>query len=215
MMKKILILTFLLAFFTVSVCAQETGDAVENYYGNKIYYKDLQNFKWAEPAIYHLAEYGLISDENGYVYPQKSISRAEFTKLVVGAFGLYDFDAQCNFKDVDKNSEYYTYIASAYELGIIKGVQTDLFGMEENLLRQDMATIIYRTAILCGVELAEKPVLDFADADMIDAYAREAVAALTGAKAVSGNLDYQFLPKNKANFAEACKILYYIMLKNT
>ena len=87
--------------------------------------------------------------------------------------------------------------------------------MDEYLLRQDMATIIYRTTEKYGTKLTDKPVLDFVDASDIDGYASEAVSALVGAKAVSGDENYCFLPKTNANFAEACKILYYIMLKNT
>lgn len=214
MIKKTLVL-FLLTFFSVTAFAYGPQDAVDNYYENKTEYVDLKGFEWASPAIYHLSEYGLIDDDNGKVYPQKYINRAQFTKLLVGAFGLYDFDAQCSFDDLDKTSEYYPYIASAYKLGIVKGVRTDHFGMDENLLRQDMATMIYRTALLCDMDMSKKPVLDFVDTALIDSYAREAVSALVGIGAVSGNLSYQFLPKKEANFAEACKILYYIMLKNT
>ena len=214
MIKKILIF-LLLTICSTTAFADGPQDAVENYYNNKTEYVDLAGFEWASPAIYHLSEYGLIDDDSGKIYPQKYINRAEFTKLLVGAFGLYDFDAQCSFGDLDKTSKYYPYIASAYKLGIVKGVRTDWFGMEENLLRQDMVTMIYRTALLCKIDMSKKADVDFADASYIDGYAREAVSALAGAGAVSGNLSYQFLPKKEANFAEACKILYYVILKNT
>ena len=214
MIKKILIF-LLLTICSTTAFADGPQGAVENYYNNKTEYVDLTGFEWASPSIYHLSEYGLIDDDNGRVYPQKYVTRAEFTKLLVGAFGLYDFDAQCSFGDLDKTSEYYPYIASAYKLGIVKGVRTDWFGMEENLLRQDMVTMIYRTALLCKIDMSKKADVDFADASSIDGYAREAVSALAGAGAVSGNLSYQFLPKKEANFAEACKILYYVILKNT
>ena len=201
--------------FVWTVYADGSKTATDNYFNNNREFTDLEGYHWAEPAIYYLAEYGLIEDDAGKVYPKKYITRAEFTKLIIGVFGLYDYSAQCDFTDVDKSSEYYPYIASAYELGIINGVGYGKFGVDEYLLRQDMATIIYRTVQKYGNPLTEKPVLDFVDTANIDDYAKDAVSALVGAKAVSGNLDYQFLPKNNANFAEACKILYYIMLKNT
>lgn len=201
--------------FNTLVFADGANDAVDNYFDNEKEYVDLDGFEWAKEAIYYLADYGVVKDYNGYVYPQNYISRAEFTKLIIGAFGLYDFDAKCSFDDVDVNSEYYPYIASAYKLGIINGTRQGWFGMDEYLLRQDMATIIYRTVQKCGVEFAQKPALDFVDTAEIDDYAKEAVSALVGAKAVSGDENYCFLPKINANFAEACKIVYYIMLKNT
>lgn len=215
MIKKVFLLLIIVLVFSTAVFADGASDAVNNYFDNKKEYVDLAGFEWAEDAIYYLSEYGLIEDEKGYVHPQNYISRAEFTKLIIGAFGLYDFDAKCDFEDVDVKSEYYQYIASAYELGIINGTRQGWFGMEEHLLRQDMATIIYRTIQKCGIRLDEKTVLDFADSEEIDGYAKEAVSALVGAKAVSGDENYCFLPKINANFAEACKIIYYIMIKNT
>lgn len=214
-MKKIAIILIFLLSFSLSGYADGPESSVDGYFENNKEFTDLDGYHWAEPAIYYLADYGLIEDDHGKVYPQKYINRAEFTKLIIGAFGLYDFDAECNFSDVDKSSEYYPYIATAYELGIINGVGYGKFGMDEYLIRQDMATIIYRTVQKYGNPLTEKPTLDFVDTADIDEYAKESISALVGAKAVSGNLDYQFLPKKNANFAEACKILYYIMLKNT
>ena len=215
MIKKLSLFLVIVLIFNTVVFADGANNAVNNYLDNKKEYVDLAGFEWAEDAIYYLADYGVIKDNSGYVYPQNYISRAEFTKLIIGAFGLYDFDAKCNFDDVDVNSEYYPYIASAYELGIINGTRHGWFGMDEYLLRQDMATIIYRTVQKCGIKLDKKPVLDFVDSAEIDGYATEAVSALVGAKAVSGDENYCFLPKFNANFAEACKIVYYIMLKNT
>ncbi len=214
MMKKLLVITAaLLLLNTVAFADGKT--AADNYFENKKSYVDLENYEWAEPAIYHLAEYGLIQDDNGRVNPQRNITRAEFTRLIIGAFGLYDHEAQCDFEDVSKESEYYPYIASAYKLGIINGLSKEIFGINEYLLRQDLATIIYRTSNICEINFEEKPEPDFTDSDDIDGYAREAVSALLGAKALSGDYSYRFLPKNNANFAEACKILYYIMLKST
>jgi len=215
MIKKFaLILTLLLTVCNFAY-ADGTDTAVDKYFENKNKFVDLEGYSWAEPAIYYLAEYGLVESENGRVYPQKYINRAEFTKLIIGAFGLYNYDAKCDFSDVPKTSEYYPYIATAYELGIINGVGDGKFGMGEYLMREDMATIIYRTVQKYGVPLTEYPELNFVDKDDIFDYAKQPVSALVGAKAVSGNNDYMFLPKNKANFAEACKIIYYIMIKNT
>ena len=215
MIKKFALILALSLMVCTFAYAEGADTAVDNYFENKNTFVDLEGYSWAEPAIYYLAEFGLVEDDMGRVYPQKHITRAEFTKLIIGAFGLYDYDARCSFSDVPKTSEYYPYIATAYELGVINGVGNGRFGMDEYLMREDMATIIYRTVQKYGTPLTEYPPLDFVDKDDIFDYAKQPVSALVGAKAVSGNRDYMFLPKNKANFAEACKILYYIMIKNT
>ncbi len=203
----------LIAVLMISTASYADGasSAIDNYFGNKKNFTDIAGYEWALEAIQYFSEYGLIEDDAGRIYPQRYINRAEFTKLIIGAFGLYDYNAECNFADVDKSSEYYPYIASAYELGIINGLTADEFGIDQYLMRQDLATIVYRTLEKYGNKTIKKAELHFVDTCDIDDYAVEAVSALVAERAVSGNTSYEFLPKNNANFAEACKILYYIM----
>ena len=79
MIKKIaLILVVSLAICTFAY-ADGADTAVDNYYENKNTFIDLEGYSWAEPAIYYLAEYGLVKSVNGRVYPQNYITRADFT----------------------------------------------------------------------------------------------------------------------------------------
>lgn len=210
-------LCFVLTFFVLStvVCADRIDSAIENGYETDKNYTDLDSVPWAKDAIIYLADFGVIHQNNGKVEPQRYINRSEFVELIVGSFGLYDYSADCDFEDVDKTSFYYPYIASAYKCGIINGTSEKRFGAREYLSRQDMATIIYRTAVFCGIDLSEKSELSFSDNDQISSYAYDAISSLVSAKAVSGTENNKFLPKKLSTFAESCKIVYYVLLKNT
>ena len=197
------------------VYADRIDSAVDSGYEIDKNYTDLKDVPWAEEAILYLADFGVIHSDNGKVNPQRYINRSEFVELIVGAFGLYDYSADCDFEDVDKDSFYYPYIASAQKCGIITGISEKRFGAKEYLTRQDMAVIIYRTAIFCGIDLSQKAVLHFSDNDLIDEYAYDAISSLVAVKAVSGTENNQFLPKKLSTFAESCKIVYYVLLKNT
>ena len=217
-MRNLIALILAFACLVPIAFADGSQNAVDNYFGNldeKPVYTDLSQVEWAREAINYLADYGVIHDDNGAVNPKRYVTRQEFTELIVGAFGVYDSTAECRFTDVSKSSFYYPYIASAYRLGIINGISEIEFGTQQLLSRQDMATIIFRMGEKCGVIFDEKAELGFGDADQIDVYAKDAVSALVGAGAVSGDENYNFLPKNPSTFAEACKIVYYLMLKNT
>lgn len=174
---------------------------------------DLQDVPWAQEAIAALGQYGLIQTENGCFYPKRAITRAEFTKLLIGAFGMYNAAASCGFLDVPEDDPYYGYIASAYELGVIKGYSDTWFARDGHLTREDLAVMIYRMGVLADVPFENRPALTFADASDIAGYAVEAVRALAGAQAVSGDDANRFCPKNYATRAEACKIIYYLLLK--
>ena len=214
-MKRIIAIILSFIMMGTSVSASGGLGALEDYYMGDTGFVDLYDVPWAEDAIKHLAKYGVIHSQNGQVNPKRHITRAEFAELIVGSFGLYSFDAKCDFEDVVENSFYYPYVASLYELGIVKGVSEKEFGADDSLSRQDMATIIYRVSEKCDIDLSEKANLIFEDTDKIDDYAKDAVAALVSAGAVSGDEKNHFLPQNYSAFAEACKIIYYIILKNT
>ena len=132
-MRKIAAVTMVFVFMTVTVFAEGSQNALDNWienYGPAPVYTDIDDVSWAKEAIYHLSQYGVIHDDNGAVYPHRFISRNEFAELIIGSFGMYDPKAECNFTDVKKDSFYYPYIASAYEPGIIKGVSETQFGGE-------------------------------------------------------------------------------------
>lgn len=214
-MKKIF--CFVLIFFVLSATASadKIDSAIESGYATDKNYTDLDSVPWAKDAIIYLADFGVIHQKNGNVYPQRFINREEFIELIVGSFGLYDYSADCDFEDVEEDSFYYPYIASAYKCGIITGVSEKRFGAREYLSRQDMATIIYRTAVFCEIDLTKKSNLTFSDNDQISNYAYDAISSLVAVGAVSGAENNKFLPKKLSTFAESCKIVYYVLLKNT
>ncbi|MBR0277625.1 MAG: S-layer homology domain-containing protein, partial [Clostridia bacterium] len=162
-----------------------------------------------------IAKFGLIKDDSGKVYPKRAITRGEFVKMLVSVFGVCDTDAQCDFADVKKESDIYKYVATLYQDGVVKGISDTAFGVDDNITRQDMVTIIYRFALKHGIDLNYQSNLDFNDSDDIADYAKESVSALVGAGAVNGDDNHCFLPKKISTFAETCKIIYYLMLKNT
>ena len=52
--------------------------------------------------------------------PEKPVTRAEFVKMAITAFGLVDSDAVAEFNDVNVSEWSYPYIASAQKYGILQ-----------------------------------------------------------------------------------------------
>lgn len=172
---------------------------------------DMSDASWAEKAVNALAGEGIINgDENGNFRPNDIMTREEFTKMLVLVTGSYNPDAECDFADTNKNAWHYSYIASAFNKGIAKGISDELFGTGESLTRQDMAVLCRR----CAGELKSLKDADtFADDNSISDYAKNSVYELYRAGVINGMGDGSFCPSDFATRAQGAMIIYNLFLK--
>ena len=175
-------------------------------------FTDLDSVEWAKPAITTLAARKVINGRTATTFaPNDDITRAEFAKILINAFGLVTPGSTVTgLSDVtDSSAWYYAPIASAYNKGIITGYADGTFGVNDKVTRQDMAVMVYRAAkaanISINVMAAE---VNFEDADQIADYAKEAVTALQRAGIINGVSDTEFAPTATATRAQAAKIIY-------
>lgn len=174
-------------------------------------FTDLGSVTWAQPAINSMYARGILSGKTATEFaPNDNVTRAEFAKIVVKAFGLEDSGAAVSsFSDVNAGDWYYEYVAAAYNKGIITGYNDGRFGVSDNITRQDMAVIIYRAAQAAGKSIKDvNAEINFADAGSIAGYAKEAVTALQKGGVINGVSDTEFAPTNTATRAQAAKMVY-------
>ena len=176
----------------------------------KSMFSDLDSVSWAKTAILEFAVNNwIIGKEDGMFAPNDSITREEFVKIAVNAFGLYDDNAVCNFNDTSVDDWHYRYIGSALNMGLVNGITEDDFGTGKTITRQDMAVIIYRIAQKIGLQFTDDgEYIPFADEELISNYAAEAVAELAKSGIINGVGNNSFLPGGNATRAEAVKMLY-------
>lgn len=213
-LKKTIILSAVFLLFLKSGCCFE--NALNDYFGNNAEYgdctfADVPPEHWAAEEISFLAKYGIVSGNDGLFYPDTKITRAQFIKILILAFGLYDENAACNFIDVPKNSWHYPYAASAYNLGIAKGIGNNEFGADMLLQRQQMAVLLYEAANQCGISYDYDSESGLADMHFVDKYAENAVAALYYNKIIKGDENNRFSPKDAATRAQASKMIYNVI----
>ena len=111
------------------------------------------------------------------------------------------------FADVAPGAWYATSVALASEKGIISGIGNGMFGVGDELTREDMVVILYRL-IPDKKEISAK---HFIDDDMISEYAKEAVGYMAAKNLVNGLDDGSFNPKGTATRAMAAKVLYDVL----
>ncbi|MDN4604504.1 S-layer homology domain-containing protein [Paenibacillus sp. F6_3S_P_1C] len=165
---------------------------------------------WARQEIEALAGKYIIQGINDKVFePNRSITRAEFTALMIRMFGLSVPDTEgSSFKDVSNTSWYAPYITSATEAGLIKGYTGSQFKPEQTISREEMAVIISRGFALAGYDTSSTTsAASFADGEQIQNWAKSAVGLLNQYEIVKGNPDGSFKPKGSATRAESAAML--------
>ena len=175
-------------------------------------FDDINQAEWARTYIEALAGREIVKGiGNGCFEPNRSITRAEFAKMLTEIFELVDETAETEFSDVSRDKWYYTYVASAYKSGIVKGTGGNCFGPDTLINREDMITMAYRAVNAAGARLKSSvEAKTFDDKQNISDYALEAIMEMQRAGIVAGTGKSKFEPKANATRAEAAKIIYLL-----
>ena len=169
---------------------------------------DIGGVDWAAEAIGSLYETGVISGITSELFaPNEAVTREQFVKILVGAFGLYDENTEITFEDVSHDEWYYKYVSSAVSVGIVQGISESEFGAGLSITRQDAAVMLARAAVVLGSDLPVAE-LTFSDGDSIADYAEEAVASLARLEIIRGVDDNMFAPAAPITRAEATVMIY-------
>ena len=173
-------------------------------------FMDLSEEHWSAESVRWLRDRGVVNGtDKGTFEPDREVTREEFTKMIVAVCGFELSDGELKFEDADKDMWYAPYIVTATELGVVKGISENDFGIGQNISRQDMAVMVERAAEIKGAELlAEREYTGFADEADISDYAKMAVRSLFGAGIINGKGNDIFDPLGNATRAEAAKIIY-------
>lgn len=173
-------------------------------------FPDLPLGHWAEESVKWAKVNGVLSgNEKGYLEPERSVNREEFTKMLIAAMGCELLEEKLPFEDVEPGSWYAPYIASALQNGIVNGMSDTIFGVEQTISRQDMAVMIYRAWTQSEMQAdAVRAYNEFADEQQIADYAKDAITALYQAGILNGKGDNLMDPTGNATRAEAAKMIY-------
>ena len=188
------------------------GDEVSNGNNNILStgYYDVAAGSWYADAVKKLTEKKIVSgDGSGMFYPLSSVTREQFVKMLLLASGTELKEVPNTFGDVAADSWYAPYVATALNLGIVRGVSDSEFGIGTNITRQDMAVLIARILESRGVSLDTKSPA-FTDDKEISNYAYDAVYAMKNLGIINGS-DGAFNPKANLTRAEAAKVISSLM----
>lgn len=166
---------------------------------------------WARQDIEALAIRGIINGTTANTFsPNANITRADFTKLLVGVLGKQAESAGAGFKDVTSKAYYYESVMTAQALGLASGSGDGKFNPSASISRQDMMVLLDRAFTAAGHPLKESASLSgFKDAGKVAGYAKPSVAKLIASGIINGS-NGNLTPQNNLTRAEAAKVLHML-----
>lgn len=175
-------------------------------------YCDLAEDHFAYEAILALAEKNILAGyPDGSFQPEKTVTRAEFIKMLIAAFPMEAIDnVSESFTDLKQTDWYYSYVTVALSNGIVYGISDSEIGAELPVSREDVCVMLDRTLQKLEVAVPNQIEIQFDDAEQISDYAKKSVKTFAEAGIVSGT-GTRFEPKNSATRAECAKIIYQVL----
>lgn len=180
-----------------------------------INYCDVFVGDWYYPYVNDLTSTGIVSGyEDGCFGLNNEVTRAEFTKMVLGAAewnGLYGevamSDRDIYFKDVPADTWYWHYVSQAAANGFVKGYSDETFRPQSPISRSEAVQILYNVSPAMQAQTGTEPFNDVSESD----WYYKAVAAAYNAGVVSGTSPETFTPNRNLTRAEAAKIVANFM----
>lgn len=173
---------------------------------------------WAKDTVEIMAAKNIISGygDNSFK-PDKKITRAEFTAMLVRALGLSDFnDGDLNeiyFEDVNKKDWFAESVVIANTIGLFNNIEREnekIFNPDKPIPREEMTVMTMNAYnVLTGIYYKNNDTVNyrFRDHDKISDWAKEAVAMAKTLGIINGVEFNIFLPKFSSTRAEAAQIL--------
>ena len=172
---------------------------------------DVKENDWYYSYVKTAYEKGLMKGISDTEFaPNEKLTRAMFVTI------LYRMDGEPEartsaFTDVEKGAWYEKAVAWANAKGIVQGVSETVFAPNENITREQMATIIFRYAKYKGVDTEavtkDTNTLSHNDIFEVSDWAQEGMHYCIAAGIINGDENGDLLPKNNATRAETVAVI--------
>ena len=175
-MKKIFTL-ILVCVCTIQMCAFAAD------------FKDMPN-DWSTSALEKAVENGLLTGDNGYIKASDNMTRAEMATIMVRACGATRMTDITSFTDVKNDDWFCEAMNKAVAMGAFNGSDNKL-NPNDPITRQEAFVVLSRVFGVAAGSVVDKDVLkDFKDANKIEAWAKNDIAAIVQQGYVAGNDGY-------------------------
>lgn len=166
-----------IAGFYVGGESQDMFDAMGKYCSS-LPFTDVRAEDWFCQSIEYVYAHGLFNGVTATTFePESSMTRAMLVTVLWRLEGCPEPEGAADFQDVSPRAWYQKQVAWASENGIVNGVGKNRFEPEENVTREQLATILYRYVSGKGIAAEGRAELGvYPDSARVDVWAREALS---------------------------------------
>lgn len=173
---------------------------------------DVAGGAWYYDAVRYVNENGLMTGTSANTFaPDLTATRSMIVTILYRLEGSPDIENEIwgyPFKDVDANAWYATAVYWARMNGIVAGYSDELFGPDDIITREQMATILYRYAQYKGYDTTAKADLsNYTDAAQVGSWAADAIHWANAEGLVSGTSSTTLSPQGSATRSQVAMIL--------
>ncbi len=177
-------------------------------------FKDVNSDDWYFESVNYVVEKGLfkgITDEE--FGPQMSMTRSMIVTVLYRLAGSPTIEGT-SYKDIEPQSWYENAVIWASKNKIVEGYGNGLFGVFDNITREQLSVILYRYAKYMKYDvLSTTDITKYSDNDNISSWASEPIKWMIANGLLTGKPNNIIDPKGEATRAEVATILYRFLEK--
>jgi Alpha-tubulin suppressor and related RCC1 domain-containing proteins len=207
-------------YVTISSYSNSVYVAAEN----AVSFADVQK-GWAQPFVELAAAKGLVEGVGGGRYdPGKSVTRAEFTVMLVRAlgrggasanYGAASAGGNAPYRDIGAGTWYADAVAKAKALGLLDFAKGDAFKPNQALTREEMASMLAAAIRLEKPTMAQNAsdasLQGFKDIGSVSASDLQNIHLITKLRIMTGTSETTFSPKGATTRAQAATVFIRIL----
>ena len=174
-------------------------------------FSDVKTDDWFCSAVNYVVGKKLFNgvSDNEFA-PNDSLTRAMLVTILYRLDGEPETEIGEGFADVESGAYYEKAVAWAKANGIVNGITDSEFAPNNNITREQIASIIYRYAKYKGYDVSvgeDTNILSYDDANKMSDWAVAAIQWACGAGLINGRTESTIVPDGTATRAEAAAIM--------
>ena len=165
---------------------------------------------WGSNEIKTLISRGIVQGDGSSLNLSRSVTRAEFCKMIITGLGYEPIEYRGTFNDIDSDAWFAPFAETAFEYGIMSGDQNGFRG-NDTISRQEMAVVIINALKAQLADVKTENAVSFADGESIASWANDAVKLAAGLGILKGYDTGDFKPEKELQRDEAMVVVYRVL----
>ena len=151
-------------------------------------YPDVNRGDWFYPYVKNVSEQGLMTGyKSGDFGVTDNLTRGQFATVLWRIEGAQSVGYDGRYPDVEEGIFYAAAAKWAGDNNIITGYENGYFGGEDEITREQVATILSRYAAITGKTVTKGNIYDFPDGGQVADFAKDGVADAVGSGWITGD----------------------------